>query len=70
MGGLMMMMMMMMMRYFNSFSLSLSLFCFRGCHCGLTSELQDFTMDMMLNTLNIDLKLIGFDKSNQKWIKD
>lgn len=31
--------------------------------------LQEFTMDMMLKTLNIDLKSIGYDKADQKWIK-
>lgn len=29
--------------------------------------LQSFTMDMMLQTLNIDLKLIGYDKIAQRW---
>ncbi|KAL4917847.1 hypothetical protein BDW62DRAFT_210955 [Aspergillus aurantiobrunneus] len=32
-------------------------------------EPEEFTMDMMLKTLNIDLKSIGYDKSNQRWIK-
>jgi len=27
-------------------------------------------MDMMLKFLNIDLDLIGFDKVNQRWIRD
>ncbi|EEP82236.1 predicted protein [Uncinocarpus reesii 1704] len=29
---------------------------------------ETFTMDMMLKNLNIDLKMIGFDKENQRWI--
>jgi Swi5-dependent recombination DNA repair protein 1 len=29
--------------------------------------LQSFTMDMMLKTLNIDLKLIGYNKEAQRW---
>ncbi|ORY16580.1 hypothetical protein BCR34DRAFT_556863 [Clohesyomyces aquaticus] len=28
---------------------------------------QSFTMDMMLKTLNIDLKLIGYNKEGQRW---
>jgi uncharacterized protein with PIN domain len=28
---------------------------------------QSFTMDMMLKTLNIDLKLIGYNKEAQRW---
>lgn len=28
---------------------------------------DSFTMDMMLRTLNIDLKLIGYDKDAQRW---
>ncbi|KAF2470976.1 uncharacterized protein BDR25DRAFT_334137 [Lindgomyces ingoldianus] len=28
---------------------------------------DSFTMDMMLRTLNIDLKLIGYDKEAQRW---
>ncbi|KAF2661900.1 hypothetical protein K491DRAFT_686875 [Lophiostoma macrostomum CBS 122681] len=28
---------------------------------------DSFTMDMMLKTLNIDLKLIGYDKDAQRW---
>lgn len=28
---------------------------------------QSFTMDMMLKTLNIDLRLIGYDKEGQRW---
>lgn len=31
--------------------------------------LKEFTMDMMLNTLNVDLKIIGFDRENQRWNK-
>jgi len=29
--------------------------------------MQSFTMDMMLKTLNIDLKLIGYNKEAQRW---
>jgi len=25
-------------------------------------------MDMMLNSLNVDLELIGYDKQSQRWI--
>ncbi|KAF7117082.1 hypothetical protein CNMCM5793_005766 [Aspergillus hiratsukae] len=32
-------------------------------------EDEEFTMDIMLKTLNIDLKMIGYDKSTQRWIK-
>lgn len=31
---------------------------------------QEFTMDFMLKTLNIDLKVIGYDKAHQIWIKE
>jgi Swi5-dependent recombination DNA repair protein 1 len=31
------------------------------------NRLQSFTMDMMLKTLNIDLKLIGYNKEAQRW---
>jgi Swi5-dependent recombination DNA repair protein 1 len=31
------------------------------------NEQQSFTMDMMLKTLNIDIKLIGYDKEGQRW---
>ncbi|KAL2796119.1 hypothetical protein BJX66DRAFT_146478 [Aspergillus keveii] len=33
------------------------------------NESEEFTMDMMLKTLNIDLKLIGYDKAGQRWIR-
>ncbi|CEN62864.1 hypothetical protein ASPCAL09493 [Aspergillus calidoustus] len=33
------------------------------------NESEEFTMDMMLKTLNIDFKLIGYDKADQRWIK-
>ncbi|KAJ5167237.1 uncharacterized protein N7482_006018 [Penicillium canariense] len=36
----------------------------------LTSVSQDFTMEFMLKTLNIDLKLIGYDPAMGKWIRD
>lgn len=29
---------------------------------------QVFTMDMMLESLNIDLDMIGFDKAEQRWV--
>lgn len=29
---------------------------------------KEFTMDMMLKTLNVDPSLIGFDISEQRWI--
>ncbi|KAL2863723.1 ubiquitin ligase complex subunit HRD3 [Aspergillus lucknowensis] len=32
-------------------------------------ESEEFTMDMMLKTLNVDPKTIGYDKSSQTWIK-
>jgi Swi5-dependent recombination DNA repair protein 1 len=32
-----------------------------------TNKEQSFTMDMMLKTLNIDLKLIGYNKEAQRW---
>jgi Swi5-dependent recombination DNA repair protein 1 len=35
----------------------------------LTPYAQEFTMDIMLKMLNIDLKMIGYDKSTQQWIK-
>ncbi|KAL6238978.1 hypothetical protein BDW75DRAFT_227553 [Aspergillus navahoensis] len=31
---------------------------------------EEFTMAMMLKTLNIELTAIGYDKANQRWIKD
>ena len=30
---------------------------------------QTFTMEMMLRSLHIDLKFIGYDKVEQKWIE-
>lgn len=32
------------------------------------SVVQTFTMDLMLKSLNVDLKDIGFDKELQRWI--
>lgn len=29
--------------------------------------IQNFTIDMMLRSLNIDLDVIGYDKELQKW---
>lgn len=34
----------------------------------LLTLVQNFTMDMMLRSLNIDLDVIGYDKELQKWI--
>jgi hypothetical protein len=36
----------------------------------LTEISQEFTMDFMLKTLNIDLKIIGYDSGMGKWIRD
>lgn len=36
----------------------------------LTQILQEFTVDFMLKTLNIDLKIIGYDSGMGKWIRD
>lgn len=33
-----------------------------------TDEIQSFTMDMMLASLNIDLDLIGYDREGQRWV--
>jgi hypothetical protein len=33
----------------------------------LTGE-QEFTMAMMLRTLNVDLDVIGYDKQQQIWV--
>lgn len=30
--------------------------------------IQNFTMDMMLQSLNIDLDVIGYDKELQRWM--
>lgn len=40
-----------------------------GKDVDVDDEDKEFTMDMMLNTLNVDLKVIGFDKENQRWNK-
>jgi hypothetical protein len=40
-----------------------------GCVHRLTSILQDFTIEFMLKTLNIDLKIIGYDSAMGKWIR-
>ncbi|PLB48287.1 hypothetical protein P170DRAFT_359785 [Aspergillus steynii IBT 23096] len=34
------------------------------------TEEEEFTMDFMLKTLNVDLKLIGYDKEGQRWVRD
>lgn len=31
-------------------------------------RLQSFTIDMMLQSLNIDLDVIGYDKQGQRWV--
>ncbi|KAL4880157.1 hypothetical protein BJY04DRAFT_219437 [Aspergillus karnatakaensis] len=36
---------------------------------GTEDENEEFTMDLMLKTLNIDLKTIGYDKPGQTWIR-
>jgi Swi5-dependent recombination DNA repair protein 1 len=42
--------------------------CLRPFLLGWSADVrQSFTMDMMLKTLNIDLKLIGYDKEAQRW---
>lgn len=33
-----------------------------------TNTLQSFTIDMMLQSLNIDLDVIGYDKQGQRWV--
>ncbi|KAL2006547.1 hypothetical protein VTN00DRAFT_9215 [Thermoascus crustaceus] len=53
----------------GTFLIPISLhFDFEDANNGVASK--SFTMDMMLKFLNIDLDLIGFDKVNQRWIKD
>ena len=32
------------------------------------NHLQEFTMAMMLRTLNVDLDIIGYDREGQRWI--
>ncbi|KAL4937624.1 hypothetical protein BDV06DRAFT_202480 [Aspergillus oleicola] len=34
------------------------------------AEPEEFTMDMMLKTLNIELATVGYDKAGQRWIKE
>ena len=46
---------------------SLSLGCFELEVEGVLMEEQAFTMDMMLRSLNIELKVIGYDKVGQRW---
>jgi hypothetical protein len=41
--------------------------CYRSVNMALTL-LQEFTIDMMLRSLNIDLDVIGYDKVAQKWV--
>jgi Swi5-dependent recombination DNA repair protein 1 len=33
-----------------------------------TDCLQSFTIDMMLQSLNIELDVIGYDKQGQRWV--
>lgn len=33
----------------------------------VTDHSQSFTIDMMLQSLNIDLDVIGYDKHGQRW---
>jgi hypothetical protein len=33
-----------------------------------TDRYQEFTMAMMLRTLNVDLDIIGYDREQQRWI--
>jgi len=35
--------------------------------CADSRANQTFTMDMMLRSLNIELKVIGYDKRGQRW---
>lgn len=34
-----------------------------------TNGMQEFTMDMMLRTINVDLDSIGYDRQQQRWVK-
>lgn len=34
----------------------------------LTTHSQEFTMAMMLRTLNVDLDIIGYDREQQRWV--
>jgi Swi5-dependent recombination DNA repair protein 1 len=34
----------------------------------ILTSLQSFTIDMMLQSLNIDLDVIGYDKEGQRWV--
>jgi Swi5-dependent recombination DNA repair protein 1 len=34
----------------------------------VADTLQEFTMAMMLRTLNVDLAIIGYDKQEQRWV--
>lgn len=37
-------------------------------HVTCTNRLQSFTIDMMLQSLNIELDVIGYDKQGQRWV--
>ncbi|KAH6643067.1 hypothetical protein C7974DRAFT_328920 [Boeremia exigua] len=41
--------------------------CEEGEHTSKGADDDSFTMDMMLKTLNIDLRLIGYNKEAQRW---
>ena len=36
-------------------------------YMGRFDSLQEFTMAMMLRTLNVDLNIIGYDREQQRW---
>lgn len=38
------------------------------CECAVLMSVQEFTMPMMLKSLNIDLALIGYDRDAQRWL--
>jgi Swi5-dependent recombination DNA repair protein 1 len=37
-------------------------------HLAHTDGLQSFTIDMMLQSLNIELDVIGYDREGQRWV--
>lgn len=39
-----------------------------GARCELTSYLQEFTMMMMLKSLNIEPEVLGYDPVEDKWL--
>lgn len=44
--------------------------CLDDCSCCrlVTDIMQEFTMSMMLRSLNVDLKAIGYDREQQRWV--